>query len=359
MAELDGLAAEVPGPTATLSPEGRTAGTEAGVLLEREEKRGWASRLQAGYAVMLALLIIFPFVNPSGYALTVLTEILVFGLFALSLDIIMGYTGLPSFGHAAFFGVGAYATAIFSAKLGIANLGVSLIVAVGLAALGAAAVGALAIRTSGVYFLMLTLAFAQMIYAAAEKWTFLTGGDNGMPGVHKPDLFVPGWTVAQPKPFYLFILAMFVICFFVVRRLIHSPFGRSLIGIRENEVRMRAMGYNTRVYKLVAFILAGGFAGVSGLMYAYYNNFVSPSDVYWTASGTVLLMVLFGGLGSLIGPVIGAATFLLLQNALSSTTDRWQLVLGLIFVVFILFVRRGIVGLYEQLRDAVFHGRSA
>ena len=314
--------------------------------------KSWIARINPAYPVLLILLMLFPFVTPSRYALTVLTEILVFGLFAMSLDVILGYAGLPSFGHAAFFGLGAYGTAVLSTKLGVNNLGISLLVTIGLSIVAALIIGWLAIRTSGVYFLMLTLAFAQMIFAAAQKWTPLTGGSNGLPGVHRPAVFVPALVAEDPRAFYLLILAMFALSFFLLHRLVHSPFGRSLIGIRENEVRMRAMGYNVRAYKLAAFTVAGAFGGIAGLMYVYYNSFVSPSDVYWTASGTVLLMVLVGGAGTLVGPVLGAAFFLLLQNALSSMTERWPIVLGAVFIIFILFVRNGLVGIWSQVRLA-------
>jgi branched-chain amino acid transport system permease protein len=308
------------------------------------------------YGAILALLLVFPFVT-SGYPLTVLTEILVFGLFAMSLDLILGYTGLPSFGHAAFFGLGGYATAVLSAKLHMSNLGVSLLVVLALTGAAAAILGWLAIRTSGVYFLMLTLAFAQMIFAAAQKWTPLTGGSNGLSGVSRPDVFLPGLAAAQPRAFYLLVLALFAVSFFLLHRLVNSPFGRSLVGIRENEVRMRAMGYNVSAYKLAAFVVGGAFGGVSGLAYVYFNNFISPTDVYWTASGTVLLMVLIGGAGTLLGPVLGAAFFLLLQNALSSLTERWQIVLGAVFVIFILFVRSGLVGIGSQAFLSLRRGR--
>lgn len=317
-----------------------------------EKGRGWI-----GYLVVLLVLLVFPFMS-TGYPLTVLTEILIFGLFAMSLDLILGYTGLPSFGHAAFFGLGAYGTAILSAKLGLSNLGVSLGVTVGLTVVTALIIGWLAIRTAGVYFLMLTLAFAQMVFAAAQKWTPLTGGSNGLPGVRKPTLFVPGIETTDVRAFYLFVLGMFVLSFFLLHRLVHSPFGRSLIGIRENEIRMRAMGYNTRAYKLVAFVIGGMFGGIAGLMYVYFNNFVSPSDVYWTASGTVLLMVLIGGAGTLVGPVLGAAFFLLLQNALSSMTERWPIILGAVFVIFIMFVRHGLVGVWRQTWTSIAGGKA-
>ena len=190
--------------------------------------------------------------------------------------------GCRSFGHAAFLGLGAYGTAIFSVRLGMSNLGVSLLVAIALASVGSIVLGLLALRTSGVYFLMLTLAFAQMLSAVAEKWGPVTGGTNGLPGVKSPELFVPGLTVGRGIPYYFLTLAMTVLCFFVMFRLINSPFGRSLIGIHQNEPRMRAMGYNTRLYKLAAFWVAGMFASIAGVLYAYFNQFISPGDVGFT-----------------------------------------------------------------------------
>jgi branched-chain amino acid transport system permease protein len=313
-------------------------------------RKPWRSRLHPGYAVMLVVLIVFPFVTPSGYSLTVLTEILVFGLFAMSLDIILGYTGLPSFGHAAFFGLGAYCTAILTAKLGVSNLGITVAATVALCIVAALLVGGLAIRTTGVYFLMLTLAFAQMIFAGAQKWTRLTGGTNGLPGVRRPVVFIQGLVAADSKSFYFLVLGTFALSFFLLYRLVNSPYGRSLVGIRENEVRMRAMGYNVRLYKLTAFVIAGAFGGIAGLLYAYLNGFVAYTDVYWTVSGTVLLMVLIGGAGTLVGPVLGAAFFLVLEKVLSSLTERWPIILGAVFIIFILFVRSGLVGIWTQLR---------
>jgi branched-chain amino acid transport system permease protein len=334
-------------------PLGRLAHTEAPAAPVLDElRRPWRSRIRPAYAVMLAILVVFPFVvprlTPSTYPLTVLTEILVFGLFAMSLDVILGYTGLPSFGHAAFFGLGAYGTAILTVKLGAGNLGITLPATIGLSIVAALIVGGLAIRTAGVYFLMLTLAFAQMIFAGAQKWTQLTGGSNGLPGVRRPALFVPSLIPGSQTAFYFLVLGIFVFSFFLLQRLVNSPFGRSLIGIRENEVRMRAMGYNVRAYKLIAFVIAGVFGGLAGLLYVYFNGFVSPTDVYWTVSGTVLLMVLIGGAGTLIGPVLGAAFFLVLQNVLSSLTERWPIILGAVFIIFIMFVRSGLVGMWTN-----------
>jgi branched-chain amino acid transport system permease protein len=323
--------------------------------------RRWLGGLHPAYLVLLALLIAFPLVTADvfPYGVSVATSILVLSIFTMSLDLLLGYTGLPSFGHAAFLGLGAYAAAIFSVRLSISNLAVALLVAVCLASIGSILVGLLAMRTSGVYFLMLTLAFAQMLSAVAEKWGPVTGGTNGLPGVRSPDLIVPGLTVGRGIPYYFLVLVMAVACFFLMYRLVNSPFGHTLIGIHQNEVRMRAIGYNTRLYKLGAFWVAGVFASIAGVLYAYYNQFISPFDVGFAVSGTAVLMVLLGGEATLIGPVLGTAAYVVIQNVLSSTfTGRWQLILGALFVLFVLFARGGIVGLWARVQAAKAHGRS-
>jgi len=328
--------------------------------LERDEAvaptsfaRRWLGGLHLAYLLALPILVVVPWVTagvfPFGTSLA--TSILVLSIFTMSLDLLLGYAGLASFGHAAFLGIGAYATAILSVRLGISNLGVSLLVAVALASVGSLVLGLLALRTSGVYFLMLTLAFAQMLSAVAEKWGPVTGGTNGLPGVRSPELLIPGVVVPRGIPYYLVTLACTAICFVLMHRVIHSPFGRSLIGIHQNEARMRAIGYNTRLYKLGAFWLAGVFASVAGVLYAYFNQFISPSDVGFTVSGTAVLMVLLGGEATLIGPVLGTTAYLVIQNVLSSMfTGRWQLIMGALFVVFVLFVRGGIVGIWARMQ---------
>jgi branched-chain amino acid transport system permease protein len=335
--------------------------TSVSAPLSRDEEvapnsfaRRWLGGIHPAYVLMLVPLVIFPFavaeVFPFGVSLA--TSILVLSIFTMSLDLLLGYAGLPSFGHAAFLGLGAYATAIFSVRLGISNLGISLLVAIALASVGSLVLGLLALRTSGVYFLMLTLAFAQMLSAVAEKWGPVTGGTNGLPGVKAPDLFGPALNVPRGIPFYFLALVCTVVCFFVMFRLIHSPFGRSLIGIHQNEARMRAIGYNTRLYKLGAFWVAGVFASIAGVLYAYFNQFISPGDVGFAVSGTAVLMVLLGGEATLIGPVLGTAAYVVIQNVLSSMfTGRWQLILGALFVVFVLFARGGIVGVWVRLQE--------
>ncbi|HEX8969417.1 MAG TPA: branched-chain amino acid ABC transporter permease, partial [Chloroflexota bacterium] len=223
-------------------------------------QRRWLGGVHPGYIALALILAVFPLTNPAPYAVTLVTQILVFSVFTMSLDLLLGYVGLPSFGHAAFLGMGAYAAAVLSVRLGISNLGVALLGALALSSIGALILGILALRTSGVYFLMLTLAFAQIVAAAAQNWKPVTGGDNGLPGVKSPDLFVPGWQVGNGVPFYFLALGVAVVCFFLLFRIVHSPFGRALIGIHQNEVRMRALGYNVALYRLAAFWIGGVFA---------------------------------------------------------------------------------------------------
>jgi branched-chain amino acid transport system permease protein len=313
-------------------------------------ERRWLGGIHVGYLVLLAALLLFPLVSPGSYSISLLTQILVFSIFTMSLDLLLGYVGLPSFGHAAFLGLGAYAAAILSAKMGISNLGLAFLAGAAVASVGALILGVLALRTSGVYFLMLTLAFAQIVSAAAQGWGPITGGTNGLPGVKAPELFVPGWRIADGVPFYLLTVGVASVCFVVLFRIVHSPFGQALVGIRQNEMRMRSLGYNVALYRLAAFWIAGMLASVGGVMYAFFNHFISPTDVGFTLSGSAVLMVLVGGAGTLIGPVLGTSIYLLIQNLLSSYTDRWQLVLGALFVLFVLFVRGGVIGLWSQSR---------
>jgi len=310
-----------------------------------------ASRWLLPAAVVVAL-VVYPFVVPP-YLLSLLTEVLIYGIFAMSLDLLLGYTGLVSFGHAAFFGTGAYVAGIASVRL-TNHMGVTLPLALVAAALAALVIGYLSIRTAGIYFLMLTLAFAQVLYAVAFKWTPVTGGSNGLSAIPRPalGLVAGGGELADPARFYLFILAIFLLVYFGLRRVVASPFGHALVGIRENEARMSAIGYDVGRYKLAAFVLAGVLAGLAGALETYLNVFVSPAELNWTTSGQVLVMVIIGGAGTLVGPVLGAGLVLLLQNLVSSQTDRWPMIMGGVFIVFVLVARFGIVGLWNRLATA-------
>lgn len=300
------------------------------------------------YAVPLALLaagVLLPLFL-STYNLTILTQVLIFGIFAMSLDLLVGYTGMVSLGHAAFFGLGAY-TAGYVALHWTPNALATIFAALIVAGLGALVIGYLSIRARGVYFLMITLAFAQMVHAAAIKFETITGGSDGLAGIPRPTVGLDSGLLWQGLPFYYYVLVGFVIVSVLLSRLVHSPFGRVLIGIRENEARMRAIGYDTQRLKLAAFVIAGIFAGYAGALFASYQGIAAPGDIYWGTSGNVLIMVIIGGAGTLKGPVLGAAAFLLLQHLVSSATERWQLIAGAVFIFFVLALRGGLISLFQ------------
>ena len=314
----------------------------------------WLSQYRRG--LMLALLlaallaaIAYPHVMRI-YFVTLAVDILIYAMFAMSLDLILGYTGLPSFGHAAFFGLGAYLLAYLTTRLAMNNLLVTAPAVLLGAALMALVIGFFALRTRGVYFLMVTLAFAQMLYSVAINWSAVTGGSDGLAGVPRPAIGLGPLSFAfkSRESFYYLILVSFLLVWWLLRRIVNSPFGWALRGIRENEARMRALGYNTFRFKMAAFVIAGALAGLAGLLFAHSQFVASPENLYWTTSGQVMIMLIVGGAGTLSGPIFGAATVRLLRNYVSSATDRWETLMGVVFILFVLFARRGIVGLFAS-----------
>jgi branched-chain amino acid transport system permease protein len=300
---------------------------------------------RVSFALLLALpLVLFPtFASP--YALNVLIMILIYAVFAMSLDLLMGYAGLPSFGHAAFFGIGAYAAALVALHIS-PSLWLTLGVAGAIAALAALVIGFLSIRAGGLYFVMLTLALSQLVYAYAVGVAEFAGGSNGLPGIPRPTLapfpaVVDFWNRSS---LYYLVLVFFVASFFFLRSVVLSPFGRALVGARENDRRMQGLGYATWRYKLGGFVLAGAVAGGAGAFYVYHRGFVSPELLYWTTSGLAAVMVIVGGAGTLLGPVVGAALYVILQDVASSYTEWWQSILGVIFIFIVYFMRKGVVG---------------
>jgi branched-chain amino acid transport system permease protein len=268
----------------------------------------------------------------------------------MSLDLLVGYAGLPSFGHAAFYGVGAYACALLAIRHvdGLVPLLLVGAVAGGVAALP---IGALSLRTSGIYFLMLTLAFAQMLWGLAVNWTSLTRGTDGLIGIPRPTL--PGLdalniSLYERGPFFVLCLLVAIAVFVFLESLARSPFGKTLEGIRENDRRMRALGFPTFRYRLAAFVVGGAVAGISGSLAAMSNGFATPDLLYWTVSGLGLIAVVVGGSRSLVGPLLGAFIVLFAQLGLSTYLDRWELLLGGLFIVFVLFLPRGVVGLVRR-----------
>jgi branched-chain amino acid transport system permease protein len=292
----------------------------------------------AASAALVGLLAIFP-LFAGAYPVKLLQEILIWGIFAMSLDLLMGYAGMVSFGHSAFFGVGGYVAALaLKSAPGVLTGLVAPALAAGLAAL---VIGFFSIRVSGVYFIMLTLAFSQMFYAVAFQAAWL-GAEDGIVGVPRP--IIVGINLAQPMSFHLYLVGLAALLALGLWRVVRSPFGHVLRGIHENEGRMQAVGYPVNRYKLLAFVIAGVIAGLAGSLYTQFVGSITPDAFFWTASGEVLLMVIIGGTGTLGGAPLGAAAFILLQSLASSYTERWMLILGLTFILFVLFAPGGIVG---------------
>jgi branched-chain amino acid transport system permease protein len=275
--------------------------------------------------------------------MTLLTEALILGLFAMSLDLMVGYTRLISFGHAAAYGLGAYACGWL-----LLHTSVSMLFAIPLAALlaGVIAIGVAWVCTqaSGVSFSMLTLAFAQLLYAVAYKWTSVTGGSDGLAGIpRRPGPFALHLFVSRDGFYYLTLLVLLA-AFLLCRALVRSPFGAVLRGIRENEAKTLALGYNTRGYKIAIVALSYALGGVAGALYAPFAGFANTELLFWLLSGQVLIMVIIGGSGTLIGPILGAAFFLTIEHQLSNYTEAWALFFGLIFIGFVMFAPEGIWG---------------
>jgi branched-chain amino acid transport system permease protein len=296
--------------------------------------------------VALVLLVLLPFVL-SDYPRALVAEIFIFAIFAMSLDLILGFTGLMSLGHAAFFGLGAYAVAVLGAQFGI-NAWIGVAAGVLLAGGGAALIGFFCVRTAGIPFLMLTLAFSQLVFSVALKWRDVTGGSDGLALAEQPRFF--GFELSHSLVMYFMALIFFAGAYLALRRLIEAPLGHAFVGIRENEPRMAAIGYPTRAYKLLAFTIAGAFAGLAGGLYAIFNGFISSDAMYWTASGDILIMTMLGGAGTLIGPAIGAGVFLLMKNVVSSYSEHWLSIIGIAFIICVMYLPGGIWGTMAKLR---------
>jgi branched-chain amino acid transport system permease protein len=303
--------------------------------------------------MVLAALVLLAFVVPKSGSFVVLlaTRALAFAILAMSLDILLGFTGLASLGQAAYFGVGAYLTAVLATKFQFGmGLDFWLVVVLGilLGAALAAVFGLFAIRASGVYFLMITLALGQCVWGLAYRWNSLTGGDNGINLVGRPSF---GLDLTNEVTFFYLVFAFFTVSMIMMYVLVRSPFGKSLAGIRERELRMQILGYNTWLHKYIAFIIAGGFGGLAGVLWAHTNGHVSPENVVLTTSVDALLMVVLGGAGTLVGAVIGAAIVFGLREYLSTLVPWWQYALGAVYVLTILYLPSGLMGIPARIRQ--------
>ena len=303
------------------------------------------------------LVAVFPFVGGKFYVDLMVTT-MILAIFALSLELLVGRTGLVSFGHAAFFGIAAYATALLAPQSEAASLLWLLPAAIVLTALAALVIGALSLRTRGIYFIMVTLAFAQMAYFVFHDMKF-AGGSDGRYLYVKPVLGIGSLTVLdldRPLTFYYFTFAALIVVYALLALVGRARLGHALAGIKANEQRMRAAGFSTYPYKLAAFVLAGALAGVAGFLYAIKDGFVNPEILAWHQSGTVLLMLILGGLGSLRGAVVGAFLFVLLKELFQSEAifgafaKHWQLPLGLTIIALVALMPNGVTGLPAQLR---------
>lgn len=303
--------------------------------------KDWFSRY---WFIFLAafLLVALPFITPYR---SLASEMLIFAIFALGYDIIFGYTGLLSFGHAMFFGIGAYGTALVLMKL-VPSLFVAIIISTILAQLVAFVVGLLSIKRRGIYFVMLTLAFCQMFYFIAFKWTNLTGGDSGLHGVPRTSLGL--FDLNNELIFYFFVLLVFACSVVLAIRIVTSPFGRVLKCLKDNEDRARSIGYDVYKFKLISFMISAFFGSLAGGLYAIHLNFVPLETLSINTSGDVVIMALVGGIGTLYGPIFGAMALVYLKNLLSNWLGYWNLIMGIIFIVSVLIVRQGFLPFLKE-----------
>ena len=292
--------------------------------------------------------VVLPFVVPQ-YALTVIVAALIFGLFAMSLDLMVGYCRLFSFGHAAAYGLGAYAAGLILIHWKL-PLPIAIALAVGITVLIAIPIAWICTRSTGVSFAMLTLAFAQLGYAMLFRFRDFTGGSDGIAGIPRPPgPFGMDWFQAR-NGYYFLVLGCLLGSYLLCRAIVRSPFGAVLAGIRENEAKTVALGYNTRAYKITTVVLSYGFGGLAGALYAGFAGYASPELFFWLTSGHVLVMVVVGGAGTLVGPILGGVFFVFLEHQLSQVTDLWPLVFGAIFMAFVLLAPRGIWGFLARVR---------
>jgi branched-chain amino acid transport system permease protein len=294
------------------------------------------SRIIGWLAVAAVALIVLPLLLPS-YQVSIATQILIYAVLAMSIDILAGFAGRVPLGHGAIFGLSTYVVIYWTTTLG-GSLWAGALLGITAATLLGVVFALLAIRTSGVYFLLLTLALGMIVWGVCLRWTSVTGGENGLRGGGRPTFLV------DHVHFYYAVLAIVAPVTFAIWRFVHSPFGLTLRGIRDSESRMRSLGYNVPLHVFLAFVISGLFAGIAGALYAVFNDFVSPSTVQLSQSVAGLLMALTGGIGTLLGAFLGAAAIILLENIVSIFTARWQSILGLTFILIMIFAPEGIVG---------------
>jgi branched-chain amino acid transport system permease protein len=298
--------------------------------------------LKSSTILILISIFALPFIVRPAIA----SEIWIFAIFGLGLNLLLGYTGLLSFGQSTFFGSAAYVAGWLLKHYAI-NVFLALGIGVGVGALSALLVGYLCVQRSGLYFIMLTFALNQLFYFIAYQWTSVTGGEDGMPGVPRPEFF--GVDFKNPLNYYAFVSLVFLFFLYLMKRIVESPLGKILVAIRENEVRAGAVGSNTPCFQLLAFVIGGAFSGAAGVLYAMLFGIVPLESISFVTSGNVVFATLIGGSGSLYGPIIGSFVFIWLSESVSTLWARWPLLLGLAFVVVVMFFRGGVVEAWNRL----------
>lgn len=301
---------------------------------------------QIALVLLIVLLACVPALSGGDYFTNVASQVLIAALFALSLNLLVGYAGLTSLGHAGYLGLSGYLSSwlVLNLQWSLFSAGIT---ALGVTTVMAALFGLVALRATGLSFLMITLAFGQILWGIAYRWASVTGGDNGLSGLARPTPF--GLDLGQASSFYYFTLAVFLLVWGLIAVWVRSPFGATICGTRDQPRRMSALGYNVWLIRWITYIVSGFFGAVAGLMYVYYHQFISPHSLSLANSAEMLLMVIAGGPGTLVGPVVGAALVVLLKNVASAWIDRWIMLLGFVFIFIVMFVPGGLVPGFRRL----------
>jgi len=302
-------------------------------------------------AVLWIVLLTMPYwMGAIGGYTELASRVVILGLAAMSLNFLLGFTGVLSFGHAAYFGLGAYGAAM-SLKFFAPSTALAIVVGIVVGTIAAAAIGALIVKLRGVYFAMVTIAFGQVFYFITFRWNSVTGGDDGVTGWHREPLHLGFATIdilGNDKAFYYLVLLLFAVAAGIMAMLLRSPLGRTLIAIRENERRARFLGIPVERHIWISFVISGGFTALAGTLYALLSNFTDPRSLHWTLSGNFVIMAVLGGMRSFWGPLIGAAIFVVLQDYVSSHTENWMSFIGLFFVLVVTFFPRGVLGIIKR-----------
>jgi branched-chain amino acid transport system permease protein len=301
--------------------------------------------------VVLLLLLILPLLTGGTYYTNLASQILIAAIFAMSLNLLVGYAGLTSLGHAGYLGLAAYISSWLMVKLGWSHASSAAMAIIATTAI-AGIFGLIALRATGISFLMITLAFGQILWGLAYRWASVTGGDNGISGLTRPSPF--GLDLEEANNFYYCSLVVFLFVWIAIAILVRSPFGATIRGTKDQPRRMSALGFNVWLIRWITFTACGFFGSIGGIMYVYYHQFISPHSLSLANSAEMLLMVIAGGAGTLMGPVIGAALVMLLKNVASQYVDHWVTLLGLVFILIVMFIPGGIVAGFERIKNALF-----